>query len=188
MKAATIKTTKPLKTVAPVAIVATVGETGEDAVRVLKRGICPTLSGKSNVSFEIGVDSRGDVCLRVVQNSGHGSFSDTWVRFKEIQAALERAPKGAPVSSFLLSPLLRGVSGNTVGFIWAVLVKEGIVAPSATTKRRYDRLEPTAFLAQVRDLMDGRVVTAAGEKKSQKPAAAKVGVDKPKKGNKSPKT
>ena len=120
------------------------------------------------------MDGRGEVQLRVVENSGGGSFSDDWVRFKDIQAALDRAPKGTPVTSYLLNPLFRGVSQNTVGFIWAVLVQEGIVVPSATTKRRYDRVEPTAFLAQVRELMEGRAASAAGEKKSQKPAATKA--------------
>jgi len=186
MKTAISKTTKLAKAAA-VPVVATEGGSTETAVRVLKRGICPTLSGKSTICFEVGVNSRGDVQLRVVENSGSGSFSDDWVRFKDIQAALDRAPKGSPVTSYLLHSLFRGVSQNTVGFIWAVLVKEGIVVPSAT-KRRYDRVEPTAFLAQVRELMEGGTASAAGEKKSQKPAAAKAGVDKPKKSNKPAKT
>ena len=177
MKAVITKTTKLAKTAAAVPIVAEKSGPTETAVRVLKRGTCPTLSKKSTICFEIGVDSRGDAQLHVVDNSGGGSFSDDWVRFKDIQSALDRAPKGTPVTSYLLNPLFRGVSQNTVGFIWAVLVQEGIVVPSATTKRRYDRVEPTAFLAQVRDLMEGKTASAAGEKKSKKPAAAKASVE-----------
>ncbi len=189
MKASITKTTKLAKAAtAAVPIVAEKSEPTEIAVRVLKRGICPTLSGKSTVCFEIGVDGRGDAQLHVVDNSGGGSFSDGWVRFNDIQAALDRAPKGAPVTSYLLNPLFRGVSQNTVGFVWAVLVKEGIVVPSATTKRRYDRVEPTAFLAQVRELMEARKVSAVGEKKSSKPVAAKASASKPKKSNKPAKT
>ncbi len=45
----------------------------------LKRGTCPTLTDKSDLGYEIGVDSRGEVQLRVVENSGSGSFSDDWV-------------------------------------------------------------------------------------------------------------
>ena len=157
------------------------------APRVVKRGTCSTLNQKSALAYEVGVDGRGDAQLHVVDNSGGGSFSDDWVRFKDIQTALDRAPKGTPVTSYLLNPLFRGVSQNTVGFIWAVLVKEGIVAPSAT-KRRYDRVEPTAFLAQVRDWMEGKTASAGGEKKSQKPAVPKAVASKPKKSNKPAKT
>ena len=187
MKAATTKKLAQ-STVAAVPIVAEKSAPPETAARVLKRGTCPTLSKKSTICFEIGVDGRGDAQLHVVDNSGGGSFSDDWVRFKDIQAALDRAPKGTPVTSYLLNPLFRGVSQNTVGFIWAVLVKEGIVVPSATTKRRYDRLEPTAFLAQVRELMEGKTTSAAGEKKSQKPVVPKAVASKPKKNNKATKT
>jgi len=158
------------------------------APRVVKRGTCSTLNQKSALAYEVGVDGRGDAQLHVVDNSGGGSFSDDWVRFKDIQTALDRAPKGTPVTSYLLNPLFRGVSQNTVGFIWAVLVKEGIVVPSATTKRRYDRVKPTVFLTQVRELMEGRTASAAGEKKSNKSAATKADVGKTKKGNKPAKT
>jgi len=187
MKTASTKTTKPAKNTT-VAVPTLAEKSAETAARVLKRGTCQTLSKKSTICFEIGVDGRGDAQLHVVDNSGGGSFSDDWVRFKDIQAALDRAPKGTPVTSYLLNPLFRGVSQNTVGFIWAVLVKEGIVVPSATTKRRYDRLEPTAFLAQVRELMEGKTTSAAGEKKSQKPVVPKAVASKPKKSNKATKT
>jgi hypothetical protein len=181
MKTVITKTTKLAKTnAATVPAMAEKSEPTEMVARVLKRGTCHNLAGKSTLGFEIGVNGRGEVLLRVVENSGGGSFNDDWVRFKDIQAALDRAPKGKPVTSILLNPLFRGVSQNTVGFIWAVLLKEGIVAPSAT-KRRYDRVEPTAFLAQVRELMEGGAASAAGEKKSQKPAATKAGGSKPKK-------
>ena len=186
MKAVVTKTTKLAKT-ATAAVPAAAEKSGptEMVARVLKRGTCHNLAGKSTLGFEIGVNGRGEVLLRVVENSGGGSFNDDWVRFKDIQAALDRAPKGRPVTSFLLNPLFRGVSQNTVGFIWAVLLKEGIVVPSAT-KRRYDRVEPTAFLAQVRELMEGGTASAAGEKK--KPVATKASASKPKKSNKAAKT
>ena len=187
MKTVINKTAKLAKTTAAgVPTVAEKSEPTEIAARVLKRGTCQNLAGKNTLGFEIGVNGRGEVLLRVVENGGGGSFNDDWVRFKDIQAALDRAPKGKPVSSFLLNPLFRGVSQNTVGFIWAVLLKEGIVVPSAT-KRRYDRVEPTAFLAQVRELMEGGTASAAGEKKNQKPVVAKASASKPKKENKTAK-
>lgn len=190
MKATTEKrSAKERKTAVPaIPVQESKPEPAAVAPRVVKRGTCPTLNQKGELTYTIGVDGRGEVHLRVVENSGTGSFNDVWVRFKDIQSALDRAPKGAPVTSYLLNPLFRGVSQNTVGFIWAVLVKEGIVVPSATTKRRYDRVEPTAFLAHVRELMEGRTASPADEKKSSKPGAPKAGVSKPKKSHKAAKT
>ena len=188
MKAVITKTTKLAKTAtAAVPTAAEKSEPTEIAARVLKRGTCQNLAGKNTLDFEIGANGRGEVLLRVVENGGGGSFNDDWVRFKDIQAALDRAPKGKPVTSYLLNPLFRGVSQNTVGFIWAVLLKEGIVVPSAT-KRRYDRVEPTAFLTQVRDLIEGKSASTAGEKKSPKSAVPKAVASKPKKNNKATKT
>jgi hypothetical protein len=190
MKANTEKrSAKERKTAVPVVPVQeSKPEPSAIAPRVVKRGTCPTLNQKGELTYTIGVDGRGEVHLRVVENSGSGSFNDDWVRFKDIQAALDKAPKGSPVTSYLLNPLFRGVSQNTVGFIWAVLVKEGVVVPSATAKRRYDRVEPTAFLAHVRDLMEGRTANAAVEVRSQKPATTKAAGSKQKKSNKLAKT
>ena len=97
------------------------------------------------------MDSRGEVQLRVVENSGTGSFRTSGLRFKTIQAAFDRAPKSEPVSAHMLLPLFRGTSSNCCYFCAAVLKSEGLLQPSEKRKKRFDRVDPAAWLAEVRD-------------------------------------
>lgn len=159
------------------------------APRVVRRGTCSTLSSKGgDLSYEIGVDSRGEVHLRVVENSGSGSFSDDWVAFKAIQAAFDRAPKSEPISAFLLHRLFAGRSSNCCFFCAAVLKSEGLLLPSEKQKKRFDRVDPTAWLADMRNRAEGSAADTAGQKSSKKHFALKADASKPKKGNKSAKT
>ena len=153
------------------------------APRVVKRGTCPTLNQKGELTYQIGVDSRG-VHLRVVENSGAGSFSDEWIGFRNIQAAFDRAPKSEPVSAYMLHPLFRGMSSNCCYFCTAVLKSEALLLPSEKRKKRFERVDPTAWLAEMAGLAEGRAPSGAGEGKK---AAAKANASKPKKGNKNAK-
>jgi hypothetical protein len=150
-------------------------------VRILKRATCPSVSGKSTLCFEVGVDEKVKALqLRVVSNSGRGCFSQAWVKVDAIRAHLDKAAKGENVTSHVLAPLFRGVSQNTAGFVWAVLVHTGFVTPSTVKKRAYDRAEPTAFLEEIAALADGRKPTdvkakrakSATETHPEKPSAA----------------
>ena len=154
------------------------------APRVVKRGTCATLNQKGELAYEIGVDSRGGVHVRLVENSGTGSFSDEWVGFRNIQAAFDRAPKSEPVSAHMLYPLFRGMSSNCCYFCAAVLKSEGLLQPSEKRKKRFDRVDPAAWLAEITRLAEGRTPSAPGEAKK---AAAKASVSKPKKGKKNAK-
>lgn len=158
------------------------------APRVVKRGTCPTLNQKGELTYTIGVDSRGEVQLRVVENSGTGSFSDDWVPFKAIQAAFDRAPKSEPISAYVLNPLWRGKSSNCCYFCVAVLKSEALLLPSEKRKKRFDRADPVAWLTDMRNRAEGRAADAAGEKISKKPAVPKTVASKPKKSNKATKT
>ena len=154
--------------------------------RVAKRGTCPTLNQKGQLAYQIGVDSRGAVHLRVVENSGTGSFSDEWIGFRNIQAAFDRAPKSEPVSAFMLHPLFRGMSSNCCYFCTAVLKSEGLLQPSEKRKKRFDRADPSAWLAEITGLAEWRAPSAASDGGGKK-AAAKATAAKPKKGNKNAK-
>lgn len=152
--------------------------------RIVKRGTCSTLNAKGELEYEIGVDGRGEVLLRVVENSGSGSFSDEWVGFRNIQAAFDRAPKSEPVSAFMLNPLWRGRSSNCCYFGTAVLKSEGLLQPSEKRKKRFDRVDPSAWLTEIASLAEGRAPSESSGKK----AAAKKTASKPKKSNKADKS
>ena len=157
------------------------------APRVAKRGTCPTLNQKGELAYEIGVDSCGAVHLRVVENSGTGSFSDDWIGFRNIQAAFDRAPKSEPVSAYMLHPLFRGMSSNCCYFCTAVLKAEGLLLPSEKRKKRFQRVDPAVWLAEIAGLAEGRAPSAASHGDAKRNAAAKAGATKPKKSNKAAK-
>ena len=157
------------------------------APRIVKRGTCSTLNGKGELAYEVGVDSRGEVHVRVVENSGAGSFRDEWVGFRNIQAAFDRAPKSEPVSAYMLDPLFRGMSSNCCYFCAAVLKSEGLLLPSEKRKKRFGRVDPAAWLAGMRDRAEGRAADATGDKGVKKTAAPKAFASKPKKSNKAAK-
>jgi hypothetical protein len=190
MKAATEKkSAKGRKAVVP-AIPAQESKPEPTAVapRIVKRGTCPTLNGKGELGYEIGVDGRGEVHLRVVENSGTGSFSDEWVGFRNIQAAFDRAPKSEPVSAHMLFPLFRGMSSNCCYFCTAVLKSEGLLQPSEKRRKRFDRADPAEWLTGMQSRREGKAATVAVDGNSKKPTASKAGASKPKKGKQTAKT
>ena len=164
-------------------------ESAPSVPQVVKRGTCATLNNKGGeLAYEVGVDSGGDVQLRVVDNSGTGSFSDEWVGFRDIQAAFDRAPKSEPVSAYMLHPIFRGKSSNCCYFCAAVLKSEGLLRPSEKRKKRFDRVGPAEWLAGIRKAGEVKTVKVAGDTASKKPATRKSGAVKPKKSKKSAKS
>lgn len=134
----------------PVQIPVPVPPTG---VRILKVGTCPSLSGKSQLTYHIGCTGDSDILIRVYTNSAAGFFSDEWVSLPEIGKHLADAPAPGAVTSFLLQPIFRGKSQNTPGFLFAVLKEEGLVARSDTKRRCYQVSNPSRFLAAIEGLI-----------------------------------
>jgi len=153
-------------------------ENVDKEVRVLKTASCPSLSGDSKLVYEIGLDEQNELALRITGNSNAGAFNTDWFRVKAIRAALDRAPKGDPVTADLLAPLFRRMSMNTPFFVLAVLRHEGLVKPSEKSKRRYDRAEPAAADAIVKALMEGKGATSPVEKKTAKAKTKKAVTEK----------
>jgi len=134
------------------------------SVRVLKNGTCPNLSGKSTLSYRIGVDEAGEIMLQLVGNSNPGYFNNEWVRYSAVQELLAKQDQGKAITSFVLTPLFRGKSTNSPSFLFAVLKQEGLVQLSLSKKRCYGRCSDAAFLATVRKLIDGKDVLATSTK------------------------
>ena len=133
------------------------------AVRVLKIATCPSLSGKSTLTYHIGflVDSdrpsEERIQLRVFDNTNIGFFSQEWVPFSVIQGEFAKVPAEKPITSFLLHPLFRGKSVNTPAFLFAILKAEGLVQPAKDKQRQYERMDPAGFLAMVKALIESDV-------------------------------
>lgn len=158
MKSATPK--EQVTTIYPVSAITEKGTsekaTSESVLRILKVGTCPSLSGKSTLTYHIGCTAESDrpeagIQFRVYANSGAGFFSNEWVSLNAIQQVFAKSPES--IISFVLHPLFRGKSLNTHAFLLAVLKQEGLVRSSEENRRCYERLDPTGFMAEVKALM-----------------------------------
>jgi hypothetical protein len=142
------------------------------AIRVLKIGSCPSLTGKSTLTYQIGCTAESEVHLRVADNSGGGFFSDEWVPFATIQEAFDKQPKERPIISLILYPLFQGRSLNTPAFLLAVLKAEGLVKPLGDKKRGYERVDPAEFMAEIKKLMNSSIDLKAEEGKQSSESTA----------------
>ena len=140
----------------------------ETPVRVLKNCTCPSLSGKSTLSYRIGVDEAGQILLRLVGNSNPGYFNAEWVPYAEVQELLAKQDQGKSITSFVLTPLFRGKSTNSPSFLFAALKQEGLVKLSEAKKRCYDRCSDAPFLERVQKLIDGKDPAASTKAKPGK--------------------
>ena len=136
----------------------------EAPVRVLKNGTCPNLSGKSTLSYRIGLDEAGQLMLQLVGNSNPGYFNNEWVGYSAVQDLLVKQNQGKAITSFVLTPLFRGKSTNSPSFLFAVLKHEGLVELSESKRRSYDRCSDNTFLERVQKLIDGKGVPATSAK------------------------
>ena len=146
----------------------------DTSMRILKSSNCPTLSGKSKLTYHIGVDPDSVIHLRVYTNSGGGAFSREWVPLDGLRAALDRRLKGQHVTAFLLQPLFEGKSVNTPAFLLAALSQEKLVRVLPGKKREHEILDPSAFIAKVEKLIASGVdlkVKEPVKKTAAKPAS-----------------
>ena len=128
----------------------------DSAVRVLKTGTCPSLSGKSQLTYQIGCEGKSDIQFRISANSSSGFFSDDWVALSDIQEVLNKVPSGEPYTSFVLLPLFRGRSMNMPGFMFAALKQEGLVLAAKDKKRCYEHGDTKGFLAAIKVLNEDK--------------------------------
>ena len=60
---------------------------------VLKIGSCPTLSGRSELTYHLGRHEDESIHLRVVQNTGNGQFNPDWIALMQIEKLLAEHPE-----------------------------------------------------------------------------------------------
>jgi hypothetical protein len=144
-KPATTKavTTKPATTKAatPKAVRAAV-----PSLRILKVGRCPTVSGKSTLTYHVGCTAESAIQIRLYANSGNGFLNQDWIPWTAIQERLKPQSGESTFTSQVLHALFRGKSLNSPGFLMAVLKAEGVVKPSAVKRRCYERRRTRGFL------------------------------------------
>ena len=156
---------------------------------ILKSAVAPSLNGKASLSYQVGRTEGNELLLRIVANSNAGAFCTDWTELKAIRAALDRAPRNETITSDVLRQLYRGGSANQSGFMFSVLLHEHLVRRSLRDKekRRYERVEPEAFDAAVKALLEGKGAGANADAKGGKAKGKKAAVAKPKNDKKSSK-
>jgi hypothetical protein len=142
-------------------------ESPKNPVQILKEANCPTSSGKSILGYQVGTDDSGSIYLKVASNDGGGFFSNEWIAFADIQAAVEAWPEDQGVTSMTYRKIFRGKSANTPGFLIAVLCAEGILEPMADKKRVHQACDPAPFLASVDALRKGTATPAKPKAKAK---------------------
>ena len=141
-------------------------------MRVLKTSSCKTISGKSNITYQLGCTPDLIIHLRITKNDGGGFHSDEWVPFNDILEALKDDSKGAAITSIRLTSLFRGKSVNTPSFLLAALKHLKLVRSMQGKQRHHERLNPGPFQEMVEKLMSS--TPAAKPKSASKKTARKT--------------
>jgi hypothetical protein len=117
-------------------------------MRILKRGTCPSLSDRSELTYEYGCNEQSKaIMFRIADNTGEGHFQDNWIPLNAILNELEKAKE--PFNLSVFRPLYSGGSNN-LGFLGAVLMKESLVI---SEKRKYLKKDTKSFMADLNKLV-----------------------------------
>ncbi len=137
----------------------------------VKEYACPGLSGKTTLTYEVGIEADQSIWLRLVKSSGGGFLSDDWVSIDAVIETLKQEP--SPFSSYALHTHFKGKSANTPGFLMAVLRHEELVVPDTKKQQAFvfDNVEDR--LKTFNDRIVGKRKTLSLKKKQapKKPSA-----------------
>jgi hypothetical protein len=114
-------------------------------VRIVSALSCPSVSGKSKLTYHLGVHGISPV-IRIHGNTGPGFFNDEWITVSKV---IDSLPKGEPFTSYTLRSVFKGRSMNSRAFLMAVLSSEGVVRRSTERPRCWERADIDGFLARV---------------------------------------
>lgn len=106
-------------------------------INILKVATCPSLSGRSQLTYQIGKSPEGVVHLRITQNSGSGQFNADWVSLEAIETLVSVSPPEKPLTSSALHPAFTSKSSNSPAFLFAALKAESLVTPYENKDKGY---------------------------------------------------
>ena len=119
--------------------------TPSDPISTLYIGECPSVSGRSTLSYAVGKhEAEGTLHLRIAGNTGKGMWCKAWAPAQAIEAIVAGAQELTAKSFQGLHP---GKSINTGGFVLAALRDLGLIRPSAPNTRVHEHV-PKATLEQ----------------------------------------
>ena len=120
-------------------------------IQVLQSDQCPSLSGRSTLTFELSTDPAKRLHLRVTHNTGKGHHNPAWVAYDQIEPLLMQAPT---LSAAALATLFQGTSVNTAGFVMAVLKHLGAIEAIPEQRHAYRPTDTTDWKVRMRALIE----------------------------------
>lgn len=150
-------------------------------MRILKVSTCPSLSGRSELTYHIGCNAEGEIQFRVVSNSGSGRFNADAVPFNQITKLLTEHPAESPLTSSVLIPVFRGKSSNSPAFLFAALKAELIVLPGSHKDAGYTIGDMEVFRHEMNVLIasNSSITDMAAEKPAKKKPVGRKPSGKP---------
>ena len=126
----------------------------EEEVRVVKSVICDSVSGKSKLTYELGVLDGKDLQFRITKNSGGGMFCKDWVSMAAVIEVLSDPSVKEGIAATAFKSIFAGRSVNTQSFLLAALKGEGVVQAHSVKPRGYEVVDADAFRARMQALID----------------------------------
>ncbi len=90
-------------------------------ISVIKIEQCPSLSGRSQLTYQLGKDADSGIHLRITRNSSSGQFNANWVALSLIESLFSEHPEGKPLTSTAIRPAYEGKSTNSPAFLFAAM-------------------------------------------------------------------
>lgn len=111
-------------------------------IEVLHQGECPSLSGRSVLTYAVGRHLDGTLHFRLVSNDGGGMFCDEWIPAEDIDAIVVGATE---LTSAAFQALKPGRSTNTAGFSMAAFKSLGLIRTNAENTRLHEHVPTETF-------------------------------------------
>jgi len=119
---------------------------------ILKTPSCLALSGNGTIGYELSLDDKKSLHIRIMSNTGGGYFSNESIALTDIEGILFSLADDERLASTAFQPLFKGKSVNTPAFLMAALRNEGFVKPIGELKRFHQCLDAKSFKALIRKL------------------------------------
>ena len=114
-----------------------------DPIEVIYMGECPSLSGRSTLTFAIGRHSEdGKLHLAITGNSGRGMHCSEFCSASSINEIVLGATE---LTAKSFHPLHAGRSINTGGFVLAALKELGLIRANEQNGRLHEHCPTTSF-------------------------------------------
>ena len=145
-----------------------------DVVQVVQSSTCETVSGRSTITYEFGVNPERQAMFRITSNTGGGMFGRDWVVVSALIEILRAPTNAEEIRAVAFRPLFEGKSINTQSFLLAALLSEKVVVAHATKPRGYQVVDVDDFEDRLNELCGQEPAKKSGRAKKATRGAEKV--------------